>query len=317
MGHSEHPEPACRSNPPETDRLNRRSFLKTTAAGTLTIAGALASSGTTARIRDGLIDCNITLSRWPMRRLPLDETSKLVAKLKAQHVTQAWAASFESIFHKDISSANHRLIEECRTNGQWRGKSSRDSHPFLIPFGTVNPKLPDWQEELRRCHEEHRMPGVRLYPNYHGYTLANPVFAELLRIADSRGLILQIALSMEDGRMQHPLMRVPDADPGSLPSLLDQHSRLKIVLLNWFRCAKGDLLNQLAANRRIWFDIAMVEGVGGIGNILEKIPADRLLFGSHAPFYYFESAALKLQESPLSNEQLNQISSAAARSVSG
>jgi predicted TIM-barrel fold metal-dependent hydrolase len=32
-----------------------------------------------------------------------------------------------------------------------------------------------------------------------------------------------------------------------------------------------------------------------------------VLFGSHAPFFYFESAFLKLQESPLSQLQLNAI----------
>jgi predicted TIM-barrel fold metal-dependent hydrolase len=51
----------------------------------------------------------------------------------------------------------------------------------------------------------------------------------------------------------------------------------------------------------------MLEGVGGVANLLAKTPLSRVLFGSYAPLFYFESALLKLQESPLSDEQLGAI----------
>src|SRR5258705_12290378 len=153
-----------------------------------------------------MIDVNVNLSRWPFRRLVGDEPAELVAGLRKRDVTQAWTGTFDGIFHKDISRANAQLAENCRRYGS----------NLLIPFGAINPKLPDWQEDLRRCREEHRMPGIRLYPNYHGYKLDDAVFPELLAAAASRGLIVQIALAMEDERTQNPLMQLAPVDPAPL-----------------------------------------------------------------------------------------------------
>jgi hypothetical protein len=147
------------------------------------------------------------------------------------------------------------------------------------------------------------MPGIRLHPNYHGYKLGEPAFARLLQLAGEWRLTVQIAASMEDERMQHALARVADVDLSPLLALIKNADAPRIVLLNWHRALKGDLLKQLAEAGEVWFDIATVEGVGGIANLLKQIPASRVVFGSHAPFFYFESALLKLKESALGSEQ--------------
>jgi predicted TIM-barrel fold metal-dependent hydrolase len=241
---------------------------------------------------------NVNLSRWPSRRLHCDDTSTLVKKLRHHHVTQAWAGTFDGLLHKDISSANARLAEECHNHG----------HGILLPFGSINPKLPDWQEDLRRCHEVHKIRGIRLHPNYHGYKLDEPIFVELLAAATQRGLIVQLVAMMEDKRTQHPLLQVPPVNLAPLLDLLKQFPKLKIVLLNALQGLNGQLLLRLAATGQIYFEIATLEGVGGIGNLIRQISASKILFGSHAPFFYFESAMLKLKESELSESQRKMIS---------
>ncbi len=236
-----------------------------------------------------IVDVNVGLSRWPPRRLPCDELPKLVEKLRGGGITEAWAGSFDGVFHKDLGGVNARLAADCR----------KCRTVMLRPFGAVNPKLPDWREELRRCHEDYRMPGVRLHPNYHGYRLDDPAFAELLRLAQRRGLIVQLVVRIEDPRTQHPLMRVPDVDTGPLSGLLAAHPGLRLVLLGALQTLRGDALATLVRAGEVYIEISTLEGVGGISRLLHTVSVDRILFGSHLPLFILESATLKLRESEL------------------
>jgi len=244
-----------------------------------------------------LIDTNVNLFRWPFRRLPDDEPAALASRLRAQGVTAAWAGSFEGLLHNDIAGVNERLAAACAENN------------LFVPFGSINPLLPDWELDLRRCHEEHKMKGIRLHPSYHGYTLDSPPFAELLHRASGLGLLVQIALIMEDERTLHPLMRVPPVDVTPLPALLRDLPQLELMLINAFRSIRLEEAKRLAKAGHVAFEISMLEGLGGLHNLLQQVSIDRILFGSHAPFFYFESAALKLKESALTEEELTLIRS--------
>lgn len=291
-------------------RLNRREFLGTAAGAATAAICALAPASTVAAAEEkrggsaapGLIDTNVNLGRWPFRRLRFDDTPALVARLRAGGVTQAWAGSFDTLFNKDISAVNARLAEECRTFGDG----------LLAPIGAINPMLVDWEEDLRRCAEVHGMTGIRLHPNYHGYTLRDPVFEQVLGSAVERRLFVQLAVSMEDERTLHPLVNIPATDVAPLPALLGKFAGARLQLLNVFRTVRGKLLQDLAT-AGVRFEIATLEGLAGLGNQLALVDAGMLLFGSNAPFYYFESSQLKLQESVMGAEQLRAISEGNAR----
>lgn len=235
-----------------------------------------------------MIDVNVSLSRWPFRRLTGDQPAALVATLRRKGVTQAWAGSFDGAFHKDLAGANARLAEECA------GFSG-----FLLPFGTVNPKLPDWREDLRRCQEQHKMQGIRLHPNYHGYKLDDPAFRGLLHLAAARQLIVQLALCLEDERTQHPLMRVPPVDIAPLAGAVAAEPHLKLAILNCYPQMGIEKLRPLSSAGQVWFDLSMIERVDGISRLAAQVSPQRILFGSHYPFFYVDAALLKVREAGL------------------
>jgi hypothetical protein len=289
-------------------KIVRRDFLKTSllpAALPLlvfpSVAAHAAGNEPDAAQPPRLIDTNVYLFEWPFRRLKYRRTADLLAKLRKHRVMQAWAGSFEALLQKNLDGANARLADECRVNGGG----------MLFPFGSVNPVWPDWEEDLRRCHEAYKMPGIRLYPNYHNYRLDRPEVAQLVGRATERGMLVQIAIEMEDERVHHPVINVPPVDAAPLAATCKQVPGARIQLLNGLTVFRGNT-SGLLQGTQIVFDVANLEGTGALGRLIEgkhwsiraQVPFGRLLFGSHAPFFPLEAALLRLFESPLEREQL-------------
>src|SRR5438046_2141436 len=85
---------------------SRRTFLGTAIAAAGATAHASAVDASAApRAKSGLIDVNVSLGQWPVRRTRCDDPRELVARLRRQGVSQAWAGTLEGLLHKDIASA--------------------------------------------------------------------------------------------------------------------------------------------------------------------------------------------------------------------
>jgi len=256
--------------------MNRRNFMQTTAA--------LAAVPAWADVRPPkVIDANFYLGRWPFRELAgLD-----AAALQQRGIAQALAGSLDGLFQRDLAQVNARLADACD------GK-------VLLPVGTVQPLLPDWRDDLKRCREVHGMKAIRLHPNYHGYTLADPIFSELLAAATDMKLAVQMVVQLEDERTQHPLVQVKPVDLKPLPEVLRNQAQARVMLLN---ANATMVVTALRGCKNLWMDFAMIEGVGGVENLLKTWPLDKVCFGTYAPVFYPESSLLKMQESELSTTQ--------------
>lgn len=285
-------------------KLDRREFL--VSAGVLS-TGTLAPLRTVTAVEEEspgrslaqpmkLVDTNVWLFRWPYRRLPYDGTDELAAFLRKNHVTQAWAGSFEALLHRDIAGVNARLIEECARFPD-----------LFVPCPTIHPGLPDWLEDFRTCVDHWHSRIVRLIPNYHGYSLDSPEAESLLRLAAEAGVVVQIAVEMEDERTQHPLGRVSPVNLDPLDRILRQIPHLKVMLLNVHRRSAPARLRQWMDAGRVFVDLTMLEGIGGLERLLALVPGERVCFGSFTPLFYFEAATLKLVESALSPDVLGTI----------
>lgn len=279
---------------------NRRNFMKgslATAASAPFLyapAGAAPQASVPANAQR-IVDTHVYLSRWPSRRMIGDQPDELVSRLRKHSVEQAWTGSLDALLHKDIGAVNTRLAADCTQHGEG----------LLVPFGAVNPMLPDWEEDLRRCHEQFRMPGIRVHPNYHAYTLEDPAFSKLLRMAAERNLVVQVAAWMEDERTQIPALEAQLVDLRPLVSLLESVPKVRVMVLNGFVSLRSAQLpwDRIKRLNNLAFDIAMLEQLMGVKVLVDAVGVERVVFGSYSPMFYFESSFLKLREADLSARQ--------------
>ena len=302
--------------------LDRRSFLKNSLLGATAVSLAGQQPLTSQTAADsapmatpseapGIIDTNVNLFNWPFRALKYRDTKALVAKLRKHRVIEAWAGSFEALLSKDMSGVNTRLADECRTQGPG----------FLIPFGSVNLAWPDWGDDVRRCHEIHQMPGLRIYPGYQPFDLGHPAMESLVKMTAERGLILQVVFGMEDPRVHHPVINVGPVTFAPLLKAVQNTPNAKVELLHFSGSSQGEDLSQFMTKANAVMDISRLEGNGAIGRMIgsitglssSRVPVERIVFGSHAPYFPVETGILKLIESPLEVQQLHAIMQGNAR----
>jgi predicted TIM-barrel fold metal-dependent hydrolase len=292
--------------------IDRRNFLKSSLLGAAAVSFAARGGAVAASFKaPGIIDTNVNLFSWPFRVLKYRDTRALVTKLKKHRVIEAWAGSFEALLSKDMNGVNARLAAECRERAPG----------FLIPFGSINLAWPDWQEDVRRCHEVHKMPGLRIYPAYQPFDLDHPGMESLVKMTSERGLVLQVVFGMEDPRVHHPIINVGPVSFIPLLKAVEGTPNAKIQLLHFSGSIRGEGLSQFMKQTNTVMDISYLEGNGAVGRMIgsvqglpsARVPVERILFGSHAPYFPLETAILKLIESPLDVQQLEAITQGNAR----
>src|SRR5262245_19008822 len=281
--------------------IDRRRFLKNSVLGVAAVSladrqssavqtSAPGAGDASSSEAPGIIDTNVNLFEWPFRSLKYRDTKALVSKLKKHRIIEAWAGSFDALLSKDMNGVNTRLAAECREHGQG----------FLIPFGSVNLAWSDWEEDVRRCHEVLKMPGLRIYPGYQPFDMDHPEMERVVKMTSERGLILQVVFGMEDPRVHHPIVNVGPVTFGPLLKAVKGTPNAKVQLVHFSGSSRGDDLSQFMTETNTFMDISRLEGNGAVGRMIGSVevlpsahaPVDRIVFGSHAPYFPVETAIL-------------------------
>lgn len=251
-----------------------------------------------------IVDTNASLGHWPFRRLSHNTAAGLLGLMDGYGIAQAWVGALEGIFYRDLTAANEGLREAIT------GHEDR-----LLPWAVINPAFPGWEEDVQEA-EAAGFVGVRLYPNYHGYTLTDGGLRDLLGAARARHWPVAIYHKVQDERLHHWHMAVPPTDMTGLNKLVEDFPQVPLLVMGQgvpFAAQYASLF----AGSRLYMDISRCEGVAGVADLVRLAGPEHVLFGSHAPLFYLESAVLKIQEAGLSEADREAVLHRNARRVLG
>lgn len=252
---------------------------------------------TTGHTLPPLVDLNCYLGEWPFRRYPCTTVDRLLARMDRLRIERAAVSRLENVFLKDCLVGNRELAALIAPH--------KDR---FVPFYTVNPAFPGWEDDLALCQEELGLApgagGIQLHPNYHAYDLAGGAAAALLGRVQDAGLPVRVATGLEDPRTQHWLVRVPPVGNADLASAIAAFPALRWIIAGLATQPIRSLWRELAAHQppEVVFDLALAQGpLDECALLVESVGADRLVFGTNLPLTIAESPLLALQYADLSD----------------
>ena len=244
-----------------------------------------------------IIDANVSFGHWPFQKFPYSTPGELNKDLMKEGISQILVSSLDAVLYPDPELGNEIFLPGLK------------SYPSLVPVGVINPSLSNWKEALQRC-IRWGTKAIKIFPNYHYYSLSSPVVDGLMDELVGRKMPLMVQMRLEDERNQYPLLRVSGVEVKKVIKLASHFPEISILALCPYFKEAIDLVKNSA---NIYVDISFVEILDTVSALLKEIPATRVLFGSHTPFLYTRSAIMKLKAAEISQEDLEAITCGNAR----
>lgn len=234
-----------------------------------------------------MIDVNAYLGHFAFRQLRHNTAAGLLELMDSRRIERAVVSSAAAITYRNTQAGNEEVAAEV----------SRHRDRFL-PFAVLNPAYAGWRDDLKTCHEEFGMTGLRLYPGWHNYGLSDTVCHDLVSAAAERGMVISIPVRVEDPRQRSWLVNVPNVGMEEIAGLVKAWPRAQFILVNgsgFVGSSLGRKNNGLPANYAIEISLLSAVLANEIGQLIANLGEDRLVFGTGMPFQYPDPALLKIE----------------------
>lgn len=250
----------------------------------------------------GVIDVNLFVGHCPFRTLPSD-VEDLKRLREAAGLDRAIATSFSSLFYYDPVAGLERDLERYEPLCDW-----------LSFFAVVNPDFPQLEQQVERAARDERIVGLRLFPTLHHPPLPSERVTETLRLAAVHSLPVNLTARLIDGRVAPRYVDQGEWAPDALVKLLEgagetvDRKRPTLILSMFFFNELQPLQVEWSRLPQVYLDLGCSKpSVASFDQVPSWFSAERVLFGSGAPLYYWKGSRLAVEGARLTEDQKSAI----------
>lgn len=274
-----------------------------------------------------IIDANAYVGNWAFRDVD-GSPDGLIGRMDRKGVDQAVVSSLESAMYRNAHAGNRKLKDAV--------DGYRDR---LIPFATINPTYPAWEEDLEECIIDWDFQGVRLLPAYHDYDVNDPAVVDLLDKCAALDVPAMFVATLEDLRGRHWRVNLHGMEgaskhwktdeTGAFVSVLQESPEADVIIANGWQVAEDvkkqttesysegvSLKNKVRDGETLFVldDLYMFATHQGEG-IVDRIGVDHLVSGPQMPLLVFDAHYIYTEQLPVSEADREQVSSGNIRSI--
>ncbi len=230
-------------------------------------------------------DVNACFGHWPYWDLPHKRPEDLVGLMDRNGIDRAVVMSLRGLFI-DWRAGNQETLAATK------------HHPDrLVPAATVSPFLDGSADDVHRLADA-SFRVIRLYPLFHNYALEGAFTDAVCRAAGERGLPVSIPT--------RPMMnwRFKTIDIAAIGAVVDRHPRTTFLMSGPNYLVEFQALVLLMQRcRNVVYEVSCVQGYDAVRSLVDRVGADKLLFGTGAVLHYPACNVAKLDGAKITGEQ--------------
>lgn len=254
-----------------------------------------------------MFDINAAIGHWPFRQIPNQTADELRDLLRGHGIDGAAVVHTHALFYRNCHDANLELAEAIAPHSD-----------AFVGVGTINPTYAAWEKDLCQCVGDLGFRGIRLVPQYHGYTLGSDVARAAAQAAASSAVPVFIPHRVVDIRQRHWM------DTETVNSLADVCALARAVpavniVFTECRVTPAAMTSSSQTDdcTNLYLETSRLSSATDqtLATLVRTLGANRVLFGSGAPFKEITPAVLKIRHAAMEDAEREMVIGGSARAL--